>query len=234
MVLVCARPAEAGRTFYGWLYGTEVMPERSAEVQTWVLEKNSTGPANVKEALLWWSPLIGVTDQLELALPVELTWTRGDDGDASFTFQRWGVEARYRFVSQDPQDAPAFAPLLRVAVKRDVTVRDIVQPEADVVMSYEAGRVHALVDLGMIGQFTREDYRLEFRPGAGVSVQVVGDLRLGAEAYAQIDLDESDNSWAIVAPNLAWSHGRTWISAAMGIGVYQIDNAPRVMWGIAF
>jgi hypothetical protein len=234
MVLVCARSAEAGRTFYGWLYGTEVMPERSAEIQTWVLEENGFGPANAKESLLWWSPLIGVTDQLELALPVELTWTSIDGEDANFTFQRWGVEARYRFVSQDPQDAPPFAPLLRVAVKRDVTVRDLVQPEADVVMSYEAGRVHALVDLGMIGQFTKDDHRLEFRPGAGVSVQIVGDLRLGAEAYAQLDLDNSENSWAIVAPNLAWSHGRTWLTAAMGIGVYQIDDAPRIMWGIAF
>jgi hypothetical protein len=86
----------------------------------------------------------------------------------------------------------------------------------------------------MVGQFTKDDHRLEFRPGAGVSVQIVGDLRLGAEAYAQLDLDNSENSWAIVAPNLAWSHGRTWISAAMGIGVYQIDDAPRIMWGIAF
>ena len=30
--MVLASPAFAGRTFYGWLYGTEVMPERSAEI----------------------------------------------------------------------------------------------------------------------------------------------------------------------------------------------------------
>lgn len=234
VVLVCAQPAYAGRTFYGWLYGTEVMPERSAEIQTWVLEENGRGPADLHESLLWWSPLIGVTDQLELALPVELTWTRADGADADFTFSRWGVEARYRFVSQDPEDAPPFAPLVRVAVKRDVGVRDAVQPELDAVFSYEAGRVHVLVDLGMVAQITRDDQRFELRPGGGLSIQVVGDLRLGAEAYAELDLDDSDRSWAIVAPNLAWSHGRTWISAAMGIGIYHIDNAPRVMWGIAF
>ena len=234
-VLAAATPAHAGRTFYGWLYGTEVMPERGAEIQTWVLEENGTrGDANVKESLIWWSPLIGVTDQLELALPVELTWSRGADGDADFTFSRWGAEVRYRFVTQDPEDAPPFAPLVRFAIKRDVGSRDAIQPELDLVMSYETGRVHVLVDLGVVGQFTRDDHRLEFRPGAGISVEVVGDLRLGAEAYAELDLDDSANSWAIVAPNLAWSHGRSWISAAMGIGIYQIDNAPRVMWGIAF
>ena len=231
-VLVCARTAHAGRTFFGWLYGTEVMPERGAEIQTWVYEKNGRGP--LKETGLWWSPLIGVTDQLELALPVEFAWTRADGGDADFTFTHWGVEARYRLVSQDPEDAPAFAPLIRAAVKRDVGVRNAVQPEVDLVASYDIGRVQLLVDLGMVGQFTKDDNRLEFRPGAGISVQVCGDLRLGAEAYAELDLDDSDRSWAMVAPNLAWSHGRTWISAAMGIGIYQIDNAPRVMWGIAF
>lgn len=234
-VLVCAQPAHAGRTFFGWLYGTEVMPERSAEIQTWVLEKNGRfGDSDFKETSLWWSPLIGVTDQLELALPVEFDWTRAAGADADFTFARWGIEARYRLVTQDPEDAPAFAPLIRVAVKRDVGQRDAIQPEVDAVVTYDAGRVQLTLDLGMVGQFTKDDHRLEFRPGGGVSVQVVGDLRLGAEAYAEIDLDNSNNSWAIVAPNLAWSHGRTWISAAMGIGVYQIDNAPRIMWGIAF
>lgn len=233
MVLACARSAYAGRTFYGWLYGTEVMPERSAEIQTWVLEENGRGP--VKETSLWWGPLIGVTDQLEISLPVEFAWTRIDGADgADFTFTRWGVEARYRLVSQDPEDAPPFAPLIRVAIKRDVGVRDAVQPELDAVFSYEVGRVHVLVDLGMVGQFTRDEHRLEFRPGGGISIEVVGDLRLGAEAYAELDLEDSANSWAIVGPNLAWSHGRTWISAAMGIGIHQIDNAPRVMWGIAF
>ena len=33
--------ASAGRTYYGWLYGTEVMPERGVELQTWVLEKDN-------------------------------------------------------------------------------------------------------------------------------------------------------------------------------------------------
>lgn len=229
-----AGEASAGRTYYGWLYGTEVMPERGAEIQTWVLEENGQGPADTKESLVWWGPLIGVTDRLELAFPVELTWTSADGTEPDFTFRRWGAEARYRMVSQDPEDAPPFAPLVRVAVKRDVGVRDLVQPEVDLVMSYEADRVHALVDLGMIGQITSDDRRFQFRPGAGISIRVVEDLRLGAEVYAELDLDDSANSWAVIGPNLAWTQGRFWLSASMGIGIYQIDTAPRVMWGIAF
>jgi hypothetical protein len=33
---------------------------------------------------------------------------------------------------------------------------------------------------------------------------------------------------------MAWSHGRTWISAAFGIGVYHIKDTGRLQWGIAF
>jgi len=228
------RSASAGRSFYGWLYGTEVMPERGAELQTWVVEEDNKGAAHSKETSLWWGPLIGVTDQLELALPVEFSWEIADGGSGDFTLQRFGIEARYRFVSQDPVDAPAFAPLVRVAVKRDVTVRDIVRPEADVVGSYEAGAVHALIDLGMIGEIGPHSPHFEFRPGAGVSVNVVDDLRLGGEVYAELSLDDKEDSWAVVGPDLSWTHGRFWLTATFGIGVYNITAAPRFMWGIAF
>lgn len=229
-----AGDAAAGRTHYGWLYGTEVMPERGAEIQTWVAETNARGDLDRSESLLWWGPLVGVTDRLELALPVEATWAEADGVEPDFTFSRWGVEARYRFVSQDPEEAPPFAPLVRIGLKREVGVRDAARPELDLVLSYEAGRVHALVDLGIVGEITRDDARFEVRPGAGVSIETIDDLRVGAEAYAELDLDDSDRSWAAIGPNIAWSHGRFWASAALGIGIYQIRTAPRVMWGIAF
>jgi len=229
-----AGQAHAGRTYYGWLYGTEVMPERGAELQTWVAEQNQRGDLDLDESLLWWGPLVGITDRLELALPVEATWSGGDGIEPDFTFSRWGVEARYRFVSQDPEEAPPFAPLVRVAVKREVGVRDAVRPELDVVASYECGRFHALVDLGFVAELTPDDARFELRPGAGVSIETIEDLRVGAEVYAELDLDDRARRWAAIGPNVAWTHGRFWLSAALGIGVYQIRTAPRVMWGIAF
>jgi len=30
----------AGRTFYGWLHGTEVVPEHGVELQSWIDERN--------------------------------------------------------------------------------------------------------------------------------------------------------------------------------------------------
>jgi hypothetical protein len=51
MVLVVAVPAtaNAGRTFYGWLQDTQVMPERGAEIQSFVSEENYQGPANNRD-----------------------------------------------------------------------------------------------------------------------------------------------------------------------------------------
>ena len=227
------RTAYAGRSFYGWLYGTEVLPERGVELQTWILEANDKYGTHSKESSIWWGPLIGVTDQLELSLPIEMEWTT-DDTRTRFTFRRFGIEAHYRMASSDPADAPAFVPLVRVAVKRDVSVRDDVRFEGDAVASYETGPVHMMVDVGFVTDIAPGVRHTEVRPAAGVSVRVAGDFRVGAEMYSELSLDSRGESWAAVGPDVAWTHGRFWLSAAFGIGVYHIRTAPRVMWGIAF
>lgn len=234
--LLAPGAAHAGRTQYGWLFGTEVMPERGAELQTWITEENATDKVDYHETLWGLQALIGVTDQLELAFPVEFVWRDSDMTNPSFTWKRYGVEGRYRFVSGDPVDAPPFAPLLRVAVKRDVTERDTTIVEANLVASTTTptGSVMALVDLGFAAAINPDDQAFEARPGAGVSFKVYGDFRLGAEVFAHIDLKESAGRWVAAGPNLAWSHGRSWVSAAMGIGLYQIKTAPALQWGIMF
>jgi hypothetical protein len=241
--------AHAGRSFFGWLYGTEVMPERGVELQTWISEESGKYGNLDKQTSIWWGPLIGITDQLELSLPLELDWTDtkanmmlGTPEQTKFTFKRFGVEARYRLVSQDPVDAPAFAPLVRVAVKRDVIQRDDVRVEADLVASYDVGPVQVLVDLGFIGD-TKDTKggtqpakpHMELRPGGGVSVRATSELRVGAEIYSEISVDSNGaESWATAGPNLSWTHGRFWLSGVFGIQVYHVTVAPRVVWGIAF
>lgn len=228
--------AHAGRSFFGWLYPTEVMPERQVELQTWVSEENKTEEAGDRSRSIWGiGPLIGITDQLELVLPLEVWWSRVPaTGVERTSLNNYGVEARYRFVTQDPEEAPAFAPLVRVAVRRNVLDRETVRPELNLVGSYESGAVFAAVDLGVAADISRDASHIELRPGAGVSINVAGDFRLGAEAFAQISVDDDGASWAVVGPNLAWTHGRFWVSATYGIGIYQVKNAPRMQWGIAF
>ncbi len=236
-VIAASGTAHAGRTFYGWLYGTEVMPERGAEIQTFIAEENRYAGFNGATETDWWiAPAIGVTDQLELVLPVEMDWTRSDDEGARFTLTNYGAEVRYRMVTADPVDAPAFVPLVRVAVKRIVTgTRDHWQPEADLVASYTVGGVQALIDLGGTGEIGPDFTHFEFHPGAGFSIEAVNQLRLGAEVFSTLSFDDNgDGSWVAAGPNLSWSHGRTWVSAAYGIGLYHIRDAPKLQWGIAF
>lgn len=229
-----AGPARAGRTPFGWVDDTEVLPERGAEIQTWISEENGKSPGDVHDTTLLWSALVGVTDRLELGLPIEALWRESAAAPGALSLQRLGLEARYRFASPDPVEAPAVVPLVRAAIKRDVVARERVRIELDGVVSYRAGRVHAVADVGIIVSASRAEAKLEVRPAAGVSVAVVGDLRLGAEAYAELKLDSDRDSWVIAGPSLGWTHGRLWVSAALGVGLYRIDTAPRVIWGILF
>ena len=236
---VLTRPAHAGRSYYGWLYGAEVMPERGVELQTWIQDENDKYGTRIKETWLSWGPMVGITDQLELGLPVELVWSdtisQMDQSEkVSFTFKRFGIEARYRLVSPDPVEASPYSPLIRVAVKRDVTVRDNVRLEGDAVVAYEAGTLQGLIDIGLTGDLAPSSRHFELHPGAGVSVLATGGLRVGVEAYGELSLDSAAESWATAGPNLSWTHGRFWVSGMFGVGLYHVKVAPRVIWGIAF
>ena len=174
-VLAAPGTASAGRTFYGWLYGTEVMPERGAEIQTIVAEQNGQlTPASQDETDWWLEPAIGINDQLELLLPFEISWTAAYDESPRTFLDNFGAELRYRLVTSDLENKPAFVPLVRVAVKRIVVdVHGQYQPEIDLVSSYDVGRVQMLVDLGGIADIGGgQPFHAEFHPGAGVSVAV--------------------------------------------------------------
>ncbi|HEX8108936.1 MAG TPA: hypothetical protein VF516_14490, partial [Kofleriaceae bacterium] len=181
LACVLPRTAHAGRTFYGWLYGTEVVPERGVELQTWVQDETDKYSTRNKETWLGWGPLVGITDELELGLPIELEWADVPLPNdmpgrrVSFTFKRFGIEARYRLAPPDPVEAPALVPLVRVAVKRDVTARSNVRVEGDAVVSYQAGTVQVLADVGFTGDLASSASHLELHPGIGVSALVTGE-----------------------------------------------------------
>lgn len=227
-----AGTAHAGRRDHAWLHGTEVMPERIVEVEAWVFERRGLFDA-IDDTWFAWQPVVGVTDRLELALPVEVIVPRTTDGMDLPNEVRYGVEARYRLVTADPVDAPALVPLIRFGAGRggsDNTGRF----DLGFVVSYTAGRVRATVDAGVVATVRRGEDSYVARPYAGVSVRAVGDLRLGVEGVSEFDLRNSDRRWVAVGPDLAWTHGRLWISAAAPIGLDNVEVTPRIGWGIGF
>jgi hypothetical protein len=225
--------AEAARTPFGWLYGTETLPERGAEIQTWLQELEGRAPG-IDQTLVLWTPVFGITDQLELALPIELVYNRAA-GAASTGLDKFGAELRWRLVAPDPVEAGPFAPLLRLAVKRLVGRRDAIRVDGGLVLGLDLGPVHLGADLGFFETVDTDGNGLtEARPGGGISVAITDELRGGVEAFADIVVDNPVPSWFGVGPSLAYSHGRSWLAGAFLIGVSHIDLAPRVLWGIAF
>jgi len=238
--LVVAAPgtASAGRSFFGWLQSTDVMPERGAEISSFVSEENRLSQLdNLRDTTWWIAPSIGINDQLELTLPVEFTWDRADHSGPRSTLSEYGVDLKYRFVTADPVDKPDFVPAIRARVERIVTgPRDVADARVDLIATYDTGPVQAAINLGVQGLISSNTQHFQGLPGLGVSIEAVSDVRFGAEIFGEIALDDGTGtySWLAVGPNIAWSHGRSWLSAAYGIGLLHVRDAPKLNWGIAF
>lgn len=223
-----AHPAHAGRTHFGWLYGSEMIPERGVELENWIVEENKKGDAKSDETSFWWGPVMALTEHVEFAISAEAADETGFVG-----FTRWGADVRYRPQSPDPIDAGPFTTLFRLGAKRLIHDRDGVRGEADAVASYTAGPAIISVDLGAVYEHVPMAEEFEFRPGAGVSVRVVKDFRLGVETYSELIAKGEGTSWLVVGPTASLTHGRFWGAATLGIGLFGIRDAPRLTFGVA-
>ncbi len=228
-LLVCAAtPARAGRSHFGWMYGTDIIPERGVEVESWIVEENQKGDANTGETALWWGPVMALTQHVELAISLE---ANEEDGSPHFT--RWGADIRYRLQSPDAVDAGPFATKVRLGAKRLILDRAGVRGEADIIASYTAGRVFAQIDAGAVYQHVPDAAEAKLRPAAGISVRAVEDLRLGVEMYSELIVKGEGTSWLVVGPTVSLTHGRFWGAATLGIGLFGIRDAPRLSFGVA-
>lgn len=225
--------AQAGRTHFGWSYGTDVIPERGTELEWWILEENKEGDANKDETAFWWGLLFAVTPHWELGITTEAQFEKSDAAEPSVRFTRWGGEVRYRPQSPDAIDAGPFATKFRLGVKRLIEERAGVRGEADVIVSYTSGRVHVAADLGVMAIRLPGDSEVELRPSGGISVRVVDDLRLGVETYAEVPFVGEDSAWWVAGPTVSLTSGRFWGAATYGIGLLGIRDAPRITFGAA-
>jgi hypothetical protein len=237
--------AHAGITYFAWLYGTDVNPERGVEMETWFLQENGKtdlppGTDQQSETDIWWGITASLTPHIEIAIPIEAEYHSEDETDPGFTplqIKRFGGELRWRLQSPDHVDAGPFATLLRVAVLRLLEgPTSGLRFEADAVASYERGNWLALVDLGAIDEAHLDiTQTIEIHPGAGVSYRVNKELRVGAEFYGEFTVQSygPDASWAVIGPDIAVKSGRFWMSLSIGPGVYKTRDAGRITFGVA-
>jgi hypothetical protein len=234
------RVAGAGRTHFGWLRGADVVPERAVELETWIFEKNGVGDDGEvdevpDETAVWWTAVVGITDRIELGLPIEIRHTQVGDTDGLTLLYAAGAEVRWRLVSPDPVEAGPLAPALRIGVHRLINARSRTRGDAGLAIGADLGsRVHAAVDLGATWIVGEGESLFELTPAAGVSIRIIDELRVGAEAYSEVALRGQERDWLAAGPNLAWTHGRFWMTAALPIGLIDISTAPRINWAVAF
>ena len=226
--------ATAGRGPFAWSYSTEVNPEHMVESETWISEENKKGDAKADETLIWWGATVGITAHLEGVIPIEFARNSDLSTPGATDLKLWGGELRYRFNSPDPVEAGPVTALLRVAAFRMIEARSGIRGEADLVAGFEQGRFLINADGGLVSEHTPGATALEVRPSAGVSVLAFDKLRLGVEIYSELNVQGDSVSWLVIGPSASWTHGRFWLSTALGEGIFGIHTAPRVKFGIQF
>ena len=230
LLLLVASPAHAGRTLYGWLPETETVGDGDIELATAIYEHDNLGPYHERSSSLLWTPALGLTPCLELAIPVELVTRTADDSAPWSGIARYGAELRYRFL----RVVPELRPLARFAVSRNVAIQSQVRTEVELAAAYEDGPWHAQADAGVVVDINFGHPHVELHPGAGASVRVADQLWLGGEIYAQLSRDATVPSWSAFGPDVSWARGRFWLSAVAGIGIHSITAAPRFNLGLVW
>jgi hypothetical protein len=234
LAVASSRSAFAGRSRFAWSYGTELVPEKGVELESWLVNTNQKGDTKENEFDWWFGPVFAITPHVELAIPLEAELVDNHMDLALTQFVRFGAEIRYRPQSPDPIDAGPFTNVFRFGVKRMLDKPAGIRTELDVVAMYQTGPVIAMIDLGAIDEHVTNDIDVaEIRPGAGVSVRVYKDLRLGAELYGELTVTGGDVSWMTVGPTISYTSGRLWGAASFGPGVLGVRDAGRITFGVA-
>jgi hypothetical protein len=225
-VVLGQRDADAGGRRFAWLWDTDTLPERTVDLEWWASEETDSN------AILTIATVVGITDTLELAVPLEITWrARSDATD----FSSYGLELRWRLASADAAKAGPFVPFVRFAVRREIQL-DAASLEGEIAATYDlTPDLRGVVDVGITG-LTRID-EVYATGGLGLSYALTQELKVGFELYAwqTVASNGPGETWVSLGPNLSFSHGRFWITAALPIGLNSSapDFLPRVIWGTA-
>ena len=231
--------ARAGRRLLAWPYDTETLPQRGVEIEQWIWEKAKVDDGNV-EAWLWLSPVVGITDELELALPIEWQWQYG----LPTQLETYGLDLRWRLSPSAKEAAWPIVPLLRAGVKRHLAnVINGVGLELDAVVSADIeNRAHFVIDVGLKDLIQGSEHTLTVDFLAGGTVLLGEGIRVGATLWAQVlaHSPAGDDGLAFIAagPDLSFSHGRFWATAGIPISLHRDPGQPRfqprLTWGILF
>jgi hypothetical protein len=225
--------AHAGRRPFSWVYDTEVLPERGVEFETWVTDRVQRTPRDTTD---WWiAPVIGVTEHLEIALPIETGW-RQDTHQTQIL--DYGIDVRYRFASPDKTIAGPVVPYLRVGAYRPMADRKDMRLQGDFVLGIDPhDRLHIALDVG--GTFATHAGSANLIYGAGATWKAQDSLQLGVEWWGVDPLRKPSKGFVgldVLGPTVGWTFGRSWLTLGVLAGIG--DGSPvvmsRLLWAIAW
>lgn len=220
--------ADAGRRPFFWVYDTEVVPDRGVELEQWVWERRYPKALKLDMSSVWWAPVVGVSDHLEVALPIEWFWVQGQGSNIDTA----GVDLRYRFLDPDPEKAGPVVPLVRAGVKR-LFRSQVTQGELNLVLSVDAATwLHFAFDVGGV---IRSDGELWGTFATGASAKLSESWRGGVEALSEV-FEQPDKSFVMLGPDVSYSLGRFWFTGGVLIGLNRTAPKvmPRMIWAVGF
>ncbi|NTX08721.1 hypothetical protein HUA74_33550 [Myxococcus sp. CA051A] len=236
-----AEPALAGRRPFIWTFDTDIVPKGDVELEQWLWARSRAPafPDRPSVYWIWWGPVIGLSQHLELAIPFQVRANRDITELDSF-------EADFRYRLFPRGDDRAFQPLIRAVWHQSIREASPSRVDADLVGSYQwDSGLRVALDLGAqvgIPGLRGGDAPVQILGtySAGVSYPVIPDeLRLSFESFGEFGLkDVKGDPHLFVGPSVAWTFGRMWITAGTFVGLTGITDEtprfmPRLIWAVA-
>ena len=238
--LVCSS-AHAGRRTLGFTPDATQLPPGAVELEQWMWSRAYVDDVSTASTgWLWFSPIYGVSERLEIALPWQLNASEQNTRLIAF-----GFEGRYAFF--DPlDDTSLFRPQLRVGWQQNFSHPDngddwlVPWLTLDFVGTFgQPNRQHVSFDLGLTTDFRAVNRFFEHQLGIGAVTPfpLFEQVLVGAEYRHQVTLSTGsvgDRRWFFLGPTAAYARGRFWFSFALLVGVGELVPRflPRLSLGL--
>lgn len=252
-----AGDARAGIRPFIWTWDTQTVPQGDVELEQWLWVRGKPDPdvlPGYKAAYwIWWGPVMGVTDHLEVATPFQAFANAN-----AFWLESFEVDARYRIFSRN--DDGKLQPLIRAAFHQAIRSPDLFsRVDVNAVLSYGSlSELHATVDLGarvLIPFLNSNDTpaSVQLTYAAGISYPFTQELHAGLEVFGEllppgtppVTPPATPSSTAavplphhFVGASAGFQRGRIWVTAGMLVGLTPwFPNTPqfmpRLIWAVA-